>query len=92
MTKVDDVLNERGKTHGDFNWQAEVAQQLKGVIHLANFNRQKLKLPMLSFTAMEALEADATKTSRILAGDPDLKEHWLDKAGYATLQANRCSK
>jgi hypothetical protein len=40
----------------------------------------------------EALEIDAHKIGRILAGDPDFRDHWLDRAGYATLIARECSK
>jgi hypothetical protein len=40
----------------------------------------------------EALEMIAHKIARILNGDPNYSDNWIDVAGYATLVANRLEK
>ena len=83
---VAQTLKERNKTHGDFVEQAETAQCLKELI------RDTPSWAQLSYDQREALELDATKTSRILHGDPNHVDSWHDKAGYATLIVNRLEK
>lgn len=83
---VDQILHDRGRTHGDFDHRAELTQRLKQVIH---------DVPGwydLSYAMRESLEMIMHKTGRILAGDPDFRDHWDDIAGYARLVADRCSK
>ena len=80
MKNVNQVLTERGKTHGCWAQQAGVAQELKAVIRSGDRGQ-------LSKSQREALEMIAHKISRILCGDPDHKDHWVDIAGYATLAA-----
>lgn len=76
--KVITTLEDREKTHGHFPQVASCAQELKNTIRVfAGRN--------LTSVQMEALENDAQKTARILCGDPDTLDHWLDKAGYALL-------
>ena len=81
-----ELLNERGKTHGDYTEHARITQNLK--IMMRNFKGWgRLNLAMC-----ESLDMQAHKIGRILAGDPDFRDHWDDIAGYAKLVANRCSK
>ena len=72
-----DVLNEREKTHGDFAKVAEIATTLKRL-----FRKSK---GQMSVTQTEALDLIATKLARIACGDPDVRDHWEDIAGYAQL-------
>ena len=85
MTSVDKVLNEREKTHGSFEVHAFVTQQLKAVINhqLADMDRR------LANDMRESLDMICHKIGRIVAGDPNHHDHWLDIAGYATLVADR---
>lgn len=79
------LLAERGKTHGDYGDHAHITQDLKGLMYeryTINHNHMM----------REALEMIAHKLGRILAGDPDFRDHWDDIAGYAKLVADRCSK
>ena len=46
----------------------------------------------LEQTQRESLDMIAHKIGRILAGDPDFRDHWDDIAGYAKLVADKCSK
>ena len=71
------VLQDRGKTHGDFNDQASISQQIKSLLGRG-------PRPLLA-PHKEALEMIAVKMSRIVSGDPDEIDHWVDIAGYAKL-------
>ena len=73
------VLAERGAIHGDFSDDAVASQSIKAAIR-AGKNWGSLSDPQ-----MEALEQIATKIGRILSGDPNHKDHWLDIQGYARL-------
>ena len=79
------VLNERQGTHGDYGVTAEIAQLLKSIVREAN-NKAGGKLTLVQ---MESLDMICTKVARILSGDPNEKDHWVDLAGYASLVAER---
>jgi len=80
-----DLLTERGKTHGDFDIHAHVTQEIKEIIY-------KSSKPQHNHMMLESLEMIAHKIGRIMAGDPDFRDHWDDIAGYAKLVADRCTK
>ncbi len=73
------LVQERGKTHGDWKAQSNLAQQLK--ILIRGGSGQNLRA---SFQE-EALEMILVKVSRICCGDPNESDHWDDIAGYAVL-------
>lgn len=77
------VLAERKDTHGEFTVQASITQALKDVM------RSCKGWDRLSVIQREALEMNAHKIARILAGNPHFKDHWTDIAGYAQLVADR---
>lgn len=79
---IQDTLNERQTSHGDFFENSRVAQELKIVCRTGQ-NWKKL-----SVTQKEIIEMHCTKLGRILAGDPNFEDHWKDIAGYATLEQN----
>ena len=82
MTDIKDVLEERAKTHGDFAQVSVIAQDLKeamrGLIDHGGYSR-------LTSWQCEALDMIASKIARILAGNADEPDHWLDIEGYARL-------
>lgn len=82
---IDALLTERGKTHGDYTRHAEITQEIKDVMHRTIGAKHTI-------VHRESLEMIAHKIGRILAGDPDFRDHWDDIAGYAKLAADRCSK
>lgn len=91
---TEELLAERGKTHGEYVEHAAITQELKNIIHSWD---TALKNPAdmpskLTFVQRESLDMIAHKIGRILAGDPDFRDHWDDIAGYAKLAADRCSK
>jgi hypothetical protein len=79
--EVEQLLDERGRTHGDFRLHAEITQDLKSVIY-----GRIASTP--TPTQREALEMILHKIGRIAAGDPNFVDHWDDIAGYAKLVAN----
>ena len=81
---IDDILNERQKTHGDFKYVADIAQELKG------YMRKWGGWHRVNTAQAEALEMIASKIGRILSGNPHEPDHWRDIAGYATLALNAC--
>lgn len=81
----DPLLQERQKTHGSFEQNAKISQQLKRIFTsnmMANSNPVHL----------EALDMIALKLSRILSGQANFKDHWDDIAGYAKLGSEACEK
>lgn len=78
---IEEILAEREKTHGDFRTHAAITDAIK--YHMHNASQWKYLSPM----QREALDMTAHKIGRILAGDPDHKDHWDDIAGYTTLVA-----
>lgn len=84
-TSVGTVLDERGARYGNFIDQARVAQRLKNVAQ--NFAMQQGKT--FDMDQAEAIDMIFSKLARILNGDPNYADNWIDIAGYATLVANR---
>ncbi len=79
---IDEMLEERGVRYGDFSTHASITQNIKLVMSSAP------KWTKLSTDKKEALEMIAHKLGRILNGDPEYKDSWIDIAGYATLVSN----
>lgn len=77
------TLDERGKRYGKFTDHAAITQSLKYVM----FNQPKWE--SLKDDQKEALEMIAHKIGRILNGDPNYDDSWVDIAGYAKLVADR---
>ena len=82
---ITEILDERGKRYGKFKDHAEIAQQLKGVIGTYEAIRGCDLYP----DQREALEMISHKIARILNGDPNYADSWIDIAGYAQLVADR---
>lgn len=84
MTTTDQLLDERAKTHGDFTVHARVTQRLKSMINAEPGYMR------LDETQVEAVHMIFHKIGRIIAGNPNFRDHWDDIAGYAKLAADRC--
>jgi hypothetical protein len=82
---VDAILNERGSRYGNFLDHARVTQRLKEVAH--TFAAQHNKT--FDVDHAEALDMIFHKIGRILNGDPNYADSWIDIAGYAQLVADR---
>jgi Domain of unknown function (DUF6378) len=83
MTSLDTTLAERGARYGAFTSHAEITQNLKTIMRATH------RWQALQPDQIEALEMVAHKIGRILNGDPDYIDSWLDIAGYARLVADR---
>ena len=86
QTNVNEMLASREARYGGFEGHAEISQNIKRVIcfHAAYDD--------LAADQKEALEMISHKIARILNGDPNYADNWIDIAGYATLVANRLEK
>jgi len=82
---IDAVLDERGSRYGKFESHAEITQTLKR--EAARYLTRQRK--ELSFDQQEALDMIFHKIGRIINGDPDYADSWVDIAGYAKLVADR---
>ena len=85
MTDINATLAERGARYGDFLGHSQVTQDLKGIIQMHLDRRDK----SLAEDQQEALDMICHKIGRIINGDPDYADSWVDIAGYAQLVANR---
>jgi len=84
-TNVDGILNDRAKDYGKFKDGAALMQGIKRL--LAEHARVHDKL--FADDQWEAIEMIVHKMGRILNGNPDKVDNWVDIAGYATLVADR---
>jgi hypothetical protein len=83
MTDVDETLNQRGATYGKFKDLATISRAIKDVMQYTDGWER------LECDQAEALEIVALKIARILNGDPNYSDSWVDIAGYAKLVADR---
>ena len=82
---VDKTLDARAANYGLFKNGAALMQSLKRCLaeHAARHNKA------FADDQWEALEMIVHKMGRIVNGNPDVVDHWVDIAGYATLVADR---
>jgi hypothetical protein len=76
---TDELLAERGKTHGDYLEHSACTQAILDVC-MAQRNWAALPPAM-----KETLHMIAHKAGRILTGNPYIEDHYDDIAGYARL-------
>jgi transposase len=84
-TSIGTVLDERGARYGKFEDHARITQELKGVMGEFLLDQRK----RLDDDQIEALDMIFHKIGRILNGDPNYADSWIDIAGYAKLVADR---
>lgn len=86
MSDVDKILEERGKEYGKFENHAQIVHDLKEVIELTP------RWDFLKPDHKEALHMIMHKIARILNGNPESVDQWVDIAGYAQLIVHRINK
>ena len=80
---INTILTERGSRYGKFVDHARITQSMKRIMQAeANWGR-------MADDQRESLEMLAHKIGRVLNGDPDYADSWVDIAGYAQLVADR---
>ena len=73
---TDLTIPNRDEQHGGLEAVGLLAQNMKGTLRAgANWHR-------LTPAQREALDMMMHKVARILSGDSQLRDHWLDAAGY----------
>lgn len=82
MTEIKDILEERGDRYGEFKAHAEVTYAIKRALYKLTPNVS------LEEFHMEALDMIAHKLGRIVNGDPNYIDSWVDIVGYAQLVVN----
>ena len=84
-TNIDQTLDERALDYGKFKDSAALMQSIKRLLadHALRHNKT------FADDQWEALEMIVHKMARIVNGNPDKVDHWVDIAGYAKLVADR---
>lgn len=85
VNDIASTLAQRGDRYGKFTGHARITQELKKV--LVESKNWKILTP----DQKESLEMICHKMGRILNGDPNYDDSWIDIAGYAKLVADRLS-
>jgi hypothetical protein len=90
-TEVTQVLENRGKRYGAFVANAEITGAFLRLLLYYSERRgdDALNVETPQFKALLMI---ITKFSRILNGDPEYLDNWVDIAGYAQLVVNHLQK
>ena len=78
-----DLLNERGSTHGDFTDNADIAQRLKAVVYSGKSYQQRTPVEK------EAIDMILHKIARWVSAPKYHADNVIDIAGYAQLVVDR---
>jgi len=81
---VDAILTQRGSRYGTFQGHARVTQDFKRLLRKHLNDRDKV----LSDTQQEALDMIFHKIGRIVNGDENYDDSWVDVSGYSKLVAD----
>jgi len=79
MTDVQETLDERANMYGDYRDVSRVSQSIKGAMW------GMVDRDALPAYQRESLDMMATKMARIVCGNSNDVDHWLDIEGYARL-------
>lgn len=89
---IEQTLEQRGKRYGKFRGHAEITQGLKALMRGETLEISggtlvalQAKWKVLTPSQREALEMVAHKIGRILNGDPNYDDSWVDIEGYTHL-------
>lgn len=85
MTDIKKILAERDSTYGKFENHASISQMLKLVL------KSEEQWYFLAPDQREALEMIMHKVARIINGNPNYIDSWVDITGYSQLVADRLS-
>jgi Domain of unknown function (DUF6378) len=84
-TEIAAVLTERGARYGRFVDHARITQTLKTLVR----SHRTEQGVVLDHDQQEAMDMILHKIGRIINGDPNYADSWVDIAGYAKLVADR---
>lgn len=80
---TDQLLAERGRTHGEYSEHARCTQNILRALQMER------GWPTLTDMQKETLHMIAHKMSRIVTGNPNVADHWDDISGYSRLISQR---
>lgn len=98
---IKSVLNQRGARYGDFTDHAQIAQDLQDVLrgNLTSISEDGVNAAMntsarLGWRALDKVQRQALtvicdKLARIISGDANYDDNWIDIQGYARLVQER---
>lgn len=78
-SNIDSVLEERGNRYGEFKSHAYITQEIKNIMKAGPSWED------MTNSQKESLEMVAHKIGRIVNGDPDYDDSWVDISGYINL-------
>lgn len=82
-TDIIKTLSERGLTYGEYKDVSRISQLIKEAMS------NGYSYSILSNEARESLDMIANKIARIVNGDPNYLDSWVDIVGYTTLVVNK---
>lgn len=88
MSEVDNIIDQRGNRYGVFKDQAKLSQSLMAAMVSHVKADGEAGWSKLSYSQRESLEMIQHKIARIINGDPNYDDSWIDIAGYAQLIAD----
>lgn len=80
------IIEDRNNTHGDYEVQAALSQKQKDLL------RSAPGWDALSAEQKETLDMVCVKMSRVLCGNANEPDHWLDMMGYVKLVHNQLTQ
>lgn len=80
---IDSTLDQRGAQYGSFTEHARITQNIKDAM------KDSKNWESLAPDMKEALEMVAHKAGRILNGNPEYLDSWIDIVGYTKLVSDR---
>jgi hypothetical protein len=88
MSSLKSILKARGARYGSFETHAEISQELMNVI--LKYSKQSKLNTVYGKVLLEAFHREALfmichKIARIVNGDPNYDDSWVDIAGYSQL-------
>lgn len=86
--EVNDILKERGTRYGSYKGVSMISQMLKEAIRQSH----NVRCNSLEWYQLESLDLICNKLARILNGDPNYRDSWVDIAGYAQLVVDELDK
>lgn len=85
VDSITTILTQRGSRYGTFTGHAKVTQDFKRLLKKHLNDRDKV----LADDQQEALEMIFHKIGRIVNGDENYDDSWVDVGGYSKLVADR---
>ena len=83
---IEKILTERGMRYGKF---VDVAKATKDIQNAVWLQVSDQKMTSITADQSVAINMICHKIARIVVGNPDYDDNWIDIAGYAQLVADR---